>query len=119
VPLGNGSGIYPPGDNVQTVEPWLPPDTWAGLDHPILNRILDAIEHGLPNGSRYSPASKAEHRAAWRVVVEHAPEKTEKQAREIIRTWVKSGTLYTDVYEDPEQRKLRAGLRVNATKRPS
>lgn len=118
VPLDNGGGIYPAGDNVQTVEPWQPPNTWAGLDHPLLNRILDVIEAGLPNGSRFSPAPKADDRAAWRVVVEQAPDKTEKQAREIIKTWVKSGTLYTEDYEDLGQRKTRAGLRVNAAKRP-
>ena len=119
VPLDNGGGIYPAGDNVQTVEPWHPPSAWACLDHPLLNRILDDIEGGMPNGSRYSGAPKAEDRAAWQVVVTHAPDKTEKQAREIIRTWIKSGTLYTEDYEDPNQRKVRAGLRVNAGKRPS
>ncbi len=28
VPLANGAGIYPKGDEVQTVERWDPPDTW-------------------------------------------------------------------------------------------
>ena len=119
VPLENGSDIYPAGDNVQTVEPWQPPETWGGMDHPLLNRILDDIEAGLPNGSRYSAANRADDRAAWLVVVRHSPEKTEKQAREIIRTWIKSGTLSQEDYEDPDQRKTRAGLRVNAAKRPS
>jgi hypothetical protein len=41
VPLHNGNEIYPDGDEVQTVEPWTPPDTWAGLDAEIQNRILD------------------------------------------------------------------------------
>jgi hypothetical protein len=119
VPLENGGGIYPAGDNVQTVEPWQPPETWGAMDHPLLNRILDDIEAGMPNGSRYSHAPKAEDRAAWQVVITNAPDKTEKQAREIIRTWIKSGTLYVEDYEDPNQRKTRTGLRVNATKRPS
>ncbi|MGH6681760.1 MAG: AAA family ATPase, partial [Bradyrhizobium sp.] len=47
VPLENGSELYPRGDNVQTVDPWQPPDTWAELDHPLLNRILDQIDAGL------------------------------------------------------------------------
>jgi AAA domain len=120
VPLGNGAGIYPHGDNVQTVERWQPPDTWGALDAPLLNRILDDLEAGLPRGSRYSAAPKAgDDRAAWRVVVRHAQDKTEAQAREIIRAWLKSGTLYAEDYEDPDQRKTRAGLRVNPTKRPS
>ncbi len=119
VPLGNSTEAYPNGDEVQTIEPWQPPDTWAGLDHAMLNRVLDQIEAGLPNGSRYSAAGPARERAAWRVVVEHAPEKTEKQVREIIRAWLKSGTLYEDEYTDPERRAVVKGLRVNAAKRPS
>lgn len=119
VPLGNGGGIYPAGDEVQTVEPWQPPNTWEGLDHALLNHILDEIDGGMSNGSRYSDASKADDRAAWRVVIRHAPGKSEKQARDIITAWVKSGLLFREGYEDPEQRKQRTGLRVNSTKRPS
>ena len=32
VPLGNPSEIYPNGDEAQTVEPWMPPETWADID---------------------------------------------------------------------------------------
>lgn len=119
VPLGNNTDMYPNGDEVQTVEPWTPPDTWDGLDGALLNRVLDDIEAGMPNGSRYSTSSGAKERAAWRAVVGHAPDKTEKQAREIIKAWVKSGTVYNEEYEDPTARKKFQGLRVNATKRPS
>ncbi len=119
VPLGNATHLYPNGDNVQTVEPWQPPDTWKDLDHALLNRILDDIDAGLPNGSRYSAAPKAAARAAWQVLAERAPGKTEKQAREVIQTWLKTGTLYTEEYEDPADRKKRTGLRVNNAKRPS
>lgn len=119
VPLGNATKAYPNGDEVQTVEEWRPPDTWEGLDHALLNRVLDQIEAGLPNGSRYSAASKAEDRAAWRVIVEHAPEKTEKQGRDVIKAWLKSGTLYAEDYEDPTRREKLKGVRVNPSKRPS
>ena len=119
VPLGNGAGLYPAGDHVQTVERWHPPETWAGLDAALLNRILDDIDRGLENGSRYSTSSGAAGRAAWRVVVEHAPDRTEHQAREIIRAWVASGTLYTEEYDDPVARKPFKGLRVNPLKRPA
>lgn len=104
---------------MQTVERWQPPSTWEALDHSLLNRILDDIETGLSNGSRYSVASKAKGHAAWPVVIAHAPGKTEKQAREIIKTLVKTGTLYTKDYEDLNQRKTRTGLWVDTTKRPS
>jgi hypothetical protein len=119
VPLGNGAGIYPAGDHVQTVEPWTPPDTWSDLASALLNRILNDIDAGRPDGSRYSAASSATDRAAWRVVVARAPNKTEPQARDIIKTWLKSGTLYVEEYEDPVARKKLQGLRVNAMQRPS
>lgn len=118
VPLENSSETYPAGDIVQTVERWEPPDTWDRLDSPLLNRILDAIEAGLPNGSRFSSSSGAKERGAWHVVVEHAPHKSEKQAREIIKAWLKSGTLFPEHYDDPIARKPFLGLRVNAAKRP-
>jgi len=44
------------------------------------------------------------------------PEKTDKQAREIINTWVKTGTLVSEDYDDPEDRKVRKGLRVVTAK---
>ena len=93
VPLGNATEHYPNGDVVQTVEPWTPPDVWKDLSIDLLNRILSEIDAGLPDGNRYTDAPKAGERAAWRVVVEHAPEKSEAQAREIIKAWVRNGVL--------------------------
>ncbi len=117
-PLGNSTPEYPKGDDVQTVEPWTPPDTWAGLDSPLLNRILDTIDAGLPNGQRYSAAGSAGKRAAWLAVQKHSPTTTEPASRAIIRTWIKRGTLFTDDYRDPVRRKVLVGLRIDPTKRP-
>jgi hypothetical protein len=39
-PLGNATEVYPAGDEVQTVELWEPPSTWAGIDGRILTAIL-------------------------------------------------------------------------------
>jgi len=118
VPLGNPSTLYPNGDNVQTVEPWTPPDTWAGLNNDLLNRILTEIAAGLPDGNRYSDGPNATDRAAWRVVQQHAPAKTEGQSREIIKTWVKTGLLVHRGYENPATRKTAQGLFVDDAKRP-
>jgi hypothetical protein len=73
---------------------------------------------GLPDGNRYSNASKANERAAWKVVKRHAPDKTEGQAREIIKAWVKNGVLIAEEYENPLTRKQVKGLRVDNSKRP-
>jgi hypothetical protein len=126
VRIGNGTknedgtpgGIYPNGDEVQTVELWTPPNTWADTSIQSLNAILTEIDAGLPNGQRYSDSSKATDRAAWKVVERHCPGKPEGQCREIIRTWVKNGVLRSEPYDDPVRREEAKGLRLDVTKRP-
>jgi hypothetical protein len=119
VRLGNGNEMYPNGDEVQTVEPWTPPDTWANLSNTALNAALTEIDAGMSNGQRYSGAPNAKERAAWPVVQRHCPDKTEAQCREIVRTWLKTGLLFAKEYDDPVDRKKRDGLCVNTAKRPS
>jgi hypothetical protein len=119
VTLGNRTPEYPSGDEVQTVEPWSPPSTWANLSDVALNAALTEIDTGLPNGQRFSDApATGIVRAAWAVVQRHCQDKTEKQCREIVRTWVRNGVLYHEKYDDPIERKPRSGLRVNDAKRP-
>jgi hypothetical protein len=119
VPIGNGTPEYPNGDTIQVVKPWTPPDTWAGVSPVTLNAVLDEIDGGLPSRRRFSADGGAKDRAAWPVVARHCPTKSEGQAREIIRTWLKTGVLYVADYDDPVDRKPRKGLHVDATKRPS
>jgi hypothetical protein len=52
------------------------------------------------------------------VVQGHCPQKTKAQCREIIRTWLRTGTLSSEEYYDPVDRKTVEGLRVDAVKRP-
>jgi hypothetical protein len=68
VQLGNATEMYPNGDSVQTVEPWMPPELWADISPVTLNAALTEIDAGLPNGQRYSDAGAARDRAAWAVV---------------------------------------------------
>jgi len=119
VSLGNGNEDYPNGDEVQTVEPRTPRDVWEGLNHRVCNEILTAIDRGPKEGSRYSDRGAARERAAWQVVVQYAPDKNEKQAREIVRTWVKNGVLVVVDYADPTRREPAKGLKLNPAKRPS
>jgi hypothetical protein len=119
VRLGNSTPDYPHGDEVQTVEPWTPPDTWAGLSSVALNEALSEIDAGMENGQRYSASSAAGKRAVWPVVQTHCPDKTEAQCREIVGTWLKNGVLFVEEYDDPERREKAKGLRLNQVKRPS
>jgi len=119
VKIGNASAMYPNGDDVQTIEQWSPPGLFDGLSHELLNEILTAIDTGTSDGRRYSNANAAGDRAAWRVVVSFTPEKTEEQAKEIIKRWVKSGLLTMQDYTDPVARKPAKGLVVNNAQRPA
>jgi len=119
VDLGNQTELYPSGDIVQTVEPWTPPSLWSDLSAELLNTILTDIDRGLPDGNRYTDAGNAKERAAWRVVIKHAPHKTEEQARGIIRIWVKNEVLEVYDYTNPVTRHQNTGLRVDDEKRPS
>jgi len=119
VPLGNAAELYPEGDEVQAIEAWVPPDAWIDLDAEHINQLLDKIDAGLPDGTRYSAAPNAKDRAAWRVIVDEVPDKTEAQAREVITAWLKSKLLVVDEYDNPKTRKPAKGLFVDSTKRPS
>jgi AAA domain len=119
IPLGNASDLYPNGDEVQTVEPWTPPDVWAGLNSQLLNQILTDIDAGMPDGNRYTDVASAKDRLAWDVIRKHAPHTTEAAARQIIKAWVTTGLLISQKYENPTTRKDVKGFRVDSTKRPS
>ena len=109
--------LYPDGDEVQAIERWTPPETWAGMDTATLNAILNAIDAGMPNGRRYSKHNRAAEREAWRVVHQHCPDKAEAQCHEIIKQWSVAGVLVETDYDDPITRKARRGLAVDPGKR--
>jgi hypothetical protein len=110
VHLGNVTEIYPHGDEVQTVEPWTPPDVMFGLTHDQRREVWNKIDKGMPDGSRYTHASSAKTRAAWKLVVDAAPALSEKQAREIIKTWLKEQVFVSRSYRNPNTCKDEEGL---------
>ena len=118
VPIGNATAKYPAGDTVQVAEPWSPPETWADVSLDQINKILNAIDAGIDGGNYYTAGSAATARAAWKVVIRFAPDKTEGQARQIINTWVATGVLEGFDYENPDTRKPVKGLKVSTGKRP-
>jgi hypothetical protein len=110
VKLGNGTELYPGGDEVQTVEPWWPPELWEGVTDDAIGVIVKALGAGLENGQRYSNAPAASARAACSVVRAHCPDKNDKQCREMVSAWVKNGLLEEKKYDDPVQFKELKGL---------
>jgi hypothetical protein len=118
ITTANSTALYPDGDEVQAIERWTPPETWAGIEGETLNAILDDIEAGMANGQRYSKNNRATTRAAWRAVQKHCPAKPEAQCREIIKQWSDVKVLFEASYDDPISRKPEQGLRVDSHNRP-
>jgi hypothetical protein len=116
VNIGNGTELYPNGDEIQTVERWTPPDVFRQLNTAAIVQILDRIEAGPEPGRRFSPAPQAKDRSAWRIVQEHCPSLTDKQAKKVIATWLDTGVLVAKDYDDPKAEHSRKGLFV--VKRP-
>lgn len=125
VNIGNATPEYPSGDSIQVVEPWTPPDVWAGMTTMGINTILTEINQGIldadgnPNGRRYSNAPGAKDRAVWPVIKRHYQDKIEPQCRKIIHVWLDNKLLYSKDYNDPVDRKPVKGLYVDDDKRPS
>jgi hypothetical protein len=110
VKLGNVTEMYKHGDDVQVVETWTPPDVMGGIDDAQMHEILDKIDKGFPDGTRYTHVNTAKTRAAWKVMVDVAPDLNEQQAREIIKTWVKNKILEVRTYKNPKSYKEEEGL---------
>jgi DNA polymerase I-like protein with 3'-5' exonuclease and polymerase domains len=119
VNLGNGNETYVGGDDVQAIEPWTPPETFADVDAATTNAILDDIARGTQDGRRYSNHGNVKDRQAWQVVQIHCPTKQKTQCREMIKQWLQSKLLFVDEYDDPVESKSQKGLFVNDSKRPT
>lgn len=113
VNLDNASDLYPNGDSVQAVAPWSPPEMWDRIDADLIARMLKDIGEGCGDGLFYTDSRNAD-RQAWRVVQTHAPHKSEKSCKQIIKTWVENGILKPFSYINPETRKSVTGLKPNA-----
>jgi hypothetical protein len=110
VNLDNGDVDYPDGDEVQTVERWKPPGVFEGFLASDLNKALEILGTGMGDGRRYSAASSAKDRAAWRVLHEIVPSQTEERCRAIIAQWKKSQVIVIGQYHDEKERKMNQGI---------
>ena len=116
VDIGNGTELYPNGDQVQTMSRGRRQTPSRDSAMCSIDQILSDIDTGLPDGNRYTDAPKAFDRAAWRVIVKHARPTCEAAARRVIRVWLKSGLLIRKVYDSPATRKTVNGFWVDPAK---
>lgn len=118
VELGNRTEEYPNGDKVAAIAPWEPPEPDVALTPAQLNEALDVLA-APPAGWLYAPTRRGRdnHRWAGGPLVDLGM--TEEQAEQMIRAWLKSGLLIKEEYRDQEQRKMRTGVRVDDSKRPT
>ena len=119
VPIGNVTSTYPRGDHVQTIEPWTPSGLWVGVTEEIARTIITEIDRGDADSRPYSNHPNAKSRAAWPVVQRYLPNLTESLAREMIKTWMRTGALLAvDDLWDPKDRKSVEGLKMNPANMP-
>jgi hypothetical protein len=115
--IDNATEKYP-ADYVQVVETWDPPSPFDDITWGTIVAILDEIDAGLANGSRYTDYhQKDSNRWAGTVVIKHMTRNggkcSESKAKKILGKWVQEGLLAKENYHDPEQRKQKQGLIVD------
>lgn len=120
VELGNTDDpVYPNGDRVAAIVAWEPPTVWQEMGVDQTNEVLTKIDDGLGGGVLYSASRRGRDNTRWagRVLVDLL-DISEKQAIQVIATWIKNGVLFEEEFRDPRNRHPRTGLRVNNAKRP-
>lgn len=117
VTLNNSNAIYASGDQVVVVESWEPPSVWKTMSTDQANQVLDQISAGLPGGERYTDSRRGGGERWAGSLLVGALGITEKQAADMLQTWIKNGVLVKETYHNAD-RKDRIGLRVVDIKRP-
>jgi DNA polymerase len=118
IALGNVSKDYLDGDSVAACVSWTPAVA-AGLTLETIDAIIQEIDVGLPDGQRYSNHANATDRAAYKVILIHAPEIKEEAAREVINEWVRCRVLVVKDYTNPVRREKERGLFAGPKKESS
>jgi hypothetical protein len=122
IALGNTqiNPLYPKGDNVAAISPWLPPDdTLAKAPTSELNTALDAIQAGPSPGILYTKSRRGDSARWCGQVLCDAFQVQEKQAATMIQKWFKSGLLFETEYLHPKWRRKTMGVAVRDYQRPS
>ncbi len=120
VTLGNGTALYPHGDQVAAIQPWRPSSPWAAHSTALLNAVLDRLAAGPSPGVLYAPTRRGRVAPGWggRPLVQMLGV-AEAQAAVMLETWLRSGVLTVVSYRDPVQRRERNGLNVVDALRPT
>ena len=101
------------GDSVGVVSPWTPPDAFDGITPEKAREILLAINQQLCETGRWSNSKQAGKRWVGNLIMDMAIDKSEGDAKQIIKTWMESGVLFEDEYLDEQQRKQRKCVEVD------
>lgn len=122
IALGNTqiNPLYPKGDNVAAITPWIPPDN-ALQTAPTseLNTVLDVIKAGPSPGQMFTKSKRGDSKRWCGQVLCDAFDVSEKDAAKMIAAWFKSGLLFETEYWDAKYRKKSSGVAVSDEQRPS
>lgn len=78
---------------------------------------LNMIEQGLDDGQRFTATARA-GTSRWAGNVLLDLDLGEGAAKSVLRAWLKSGALFTDLYKNPVRRRDEKGLFVDFSKMP-
>lgn len=108
------------GEIVAAAVPWTPPSLFRDLSATDCNRALNLIAAGPEPGVLYTGTRRGRGTDRWagQVLMDKFG-LPEGQATGIIRTWVRTGLLVETEYHDPQQRRMRKGMHVVDSKRPT
>lgn len=94
------------------------PDQWAGVTDRVTNDILALIDKGPEEGEMWSMRPQDKSRWVGRVITEYVfvdpmNNKTEAQAKTMLREWHEKGLIEETTYRSEGQRKERKGVVSN------
>jgi|SoiMethySBSTD1v2_1073268.scaffolds.fasta_scaffold28496_5 AAA domain-containing protein len=106
VMLGNDTDLYPHGDEVQTVEPWQPPNIMAGVTDDDFQKVAEVIRAGK---FRKSPqANDWVGRAVAEALDLDLDDKRDRgKVGILVKAWLRAGTLVEVEYEDDQYKKRK------------
>jgi AAA domain len=100
----------PNGDQVGILKPWTPPDAFADLSLEAINRLLDQIDEAVQTGDPYRITARSDRWLGNLITTEF--DRSDGQAKAIIKEWKKNGVLAEFEFGDPSNRHPRKAFKV-------